>query len=219
MRPVSSGQPVAPDPVGQGSKVTFTITVQNTGPNSMASSSTTVQLRIYGPGGLPAGGILVGSPIIGFTSGAIVEVPLSYILSNSAPVGGWTYEAYIYYGTTVLNHWTGGTFTVEAPNPTGHINSVTERPNPVARGGTAAFAVVVQNTGNTIWPSGRVVVKIYGPSGILATTQTLTISNIAPGTQTFNLSWMVPVGSSRRELTATKSTSTTQQPNSTARQG
>jgi archaellum component FlaG (FlaF/FlaG flagellin family) len=187
---------VTPNPVGQGSKVTFTITVQNTGPNNMASWSATVLVRIYGPGGLPASWIPAVSPIVGFTSGAIVQVPVSHTISTSAPVGTWTYNVYVYYGTTLLNQMTGGTFTVQSSGPTGKITSITERPNPVARRGTAAFTVIVQNTGSSTWASGRVVVKVYGPSGSPATTQTLTISNIAPGARTFSLSWMVPSGAS-----------------------
>jgi hypothetical protein len=121
---------------------------------------------------------------------------ISYTLSTSAAVGLWTYGVNIYYGTTLVSgtHATGGTFTVATPAYTGSILSVSG-PGSVARGGTATFTVTVKNTGNVYWPHGTIIVKVYGPTGSLATSLTLTISNTMPGVQyTYALSWTVASG-------------------------
>jgi hypothetical protein len=185
---------VAPNPVGQGSRMNFTVTVRNAGTSAM--SSVTVQWKGYGPGRSPPGLTLGTAAIHSFASGTVTSVQIAYTLSTSAAVGTWTYGVYIYYGTTLLNQQTGLTFTVGTPVYTGSILSATESPKPVARGHAATFTVTVENTGNIYWPHATIIVKVYGPTHSLAISLTLTISNIMPNVPSgpYTLSWTVPSG-------------------------
>jgi hypothetical protein len=159
-------------------------------------SSVTIQWKGYGPGGSPPGLTLGTSVIHSFASGAVTSVQITYTLSTSAARGPWTYGVYIYYGTTLLNQQTGLTFTVAAPVYTGSILSATESPSPVPRGHAATFTVTVENTGNIYWPHATIIVKVYRPNHSLATSLTLTISNIMPAVPSgpYTLSWAVPSG-------------------------
>jgi hypothetical protein len=172
----------------------FTVTVQNVG--SSAMSSATVQWKGYGPGGSPPGLTLATAAIHSFAPRTVASVQVPYTLSTSAAVGTWTYGVYIYYGTTLLNQTTGLTFTVGTPVYTGSILSATESPSPVVRGRAATFTVTVENTGNIYWPHATIIVKVYGPTHSLATSLTLTISNIMPNVVSgpYTLTWTVPSG-------------------------
>jgi hypothetical protein len=189
-----TGSPtVAPNPVGQGSRIIFTVTVHNVGSSDM--SSVTVQWKGYGPGGSPPGLTLATAAIHRFASGTVTSVQISDTISSSAAVGTWTYGVYIYYGTTLLDQRTGLTFTVGTPVYTGSILSVSG-PGSVARGGEATFTVTVENTGNMYWPHATIIVEVHGPQPhSLATSLTLTISNTMP-LQSYpcTLTWMVPSG-------------------------
>jgi hypothetical protein len=192
---VTGSPTVAPNPVGQGSRMNFTMTVRNAGTSAM--SSVTVQLKGYGPGGSPPGLTLATATIRSFASGAVTSVQIPYTLSTSAAVGLWNYGVYIYYGTTLVSPAAAGTFTVETPVYTGSILSpIVESPTPVVRGHAATFTVTVENTGNIYWPHATIIVKVYSPTHSLATSLTLTISNTMPlpNTYTYTLSWTVPSG-------------------------
>ena len=189
-----TGIAVVPDPsgVGQGSKMIFTVSVQNTGAKDISTAR--VQVKIYKPDGT-----LAASPyksVSSFVAGTERTVQITYTLSSSAPLGVWTYGVYVYRvtytSTTLLDQVTGQSFTVQPVVMTGEIVSVADAPDPVTRGSTVTFTVTVENTGNVIWSSGKVTVKIYKPGGSLYTTKSLSISNILPGVEyTYNVKWTV----------------------------
>jgi hypothetical protein len=198
-----TGVVVVPDAahVGQGSRMTFTVSADNTGPSDIASAM--VKVKIRKPGGAVAG--TLSKPISAFMHGSSRSVDVVYILAASAPTGTWTYNASLYRLTTLLDDYTGQTFTVETPVKTGTIVSVVDSPDPVLHGHTATFTVTFRNTGNIVWSSARITVKIYKPGGtVLATQRMLTVMNVAPGVEyTRNLTWLVPATSTTGEYTYT----------------
>ena len=131
--------------------------------------------------------------ISSFKAGTERTVKLAYTLSSSAQLGYWTYGVYVYRSSTVLDEVAGQGFTVETPLKSGEILVIADSPDPVLHGKTATFTVVVKNTGNTIWSSGKVTIKIHKPgSTSLYTTKSLSISNIAPGVEyTYDVKWAV----------------------------
>jgi archaellum component FlaG (FlaF/FlaG flagellin family) len=192
----SSAVSLSPDPgnVGQGSTLIFTVTVQNTGPSSIPSAK--VLVKIYRPDGQ-----LASSPyksFSAFTAGSERTVQVTYTLSSSALAGEWTYDVLLYRvspsPTTVLDQRVGRHFTVLPAVRAGQIVSVADAPDPVLRGTTATFTVTIKNTGNIVWSTGKIMMKIYKPDGSLATTVSLTIRNVAPNTEyTYTvLSLLVP---------------------------
>jgi photosystem II stability/assembly factor-like uncharacterized protein len=167
--------------VGQGSKVIFTVTVQNTGINDISSAK--VQVKIYKPGDTtPA-----SSPykyISNFKAGTERTVDVTYTLSSTAPLGDWTYAVYVYRSSTVTDQVPGQGFKVQPAVKTGEIPSVVAHPNPVGAGGATAFTVTFENTGNIIWPTAKLTLNIFKPSGTRAyATRSLTVSNIVPGVE------------------------------------
>jgi hypothetical protein len=176
--------------VGQGSKVTFTVSVTNTGPSDIASAM--VKVTIHKPGGALAA--TVPKPISAFMHGSSRSVDVVYTLAASAPTGTWTYDVYLYRLTALLDDYTGQTFTVEVPLKTGSIQSVVDAPDPVLRGQTATFTVTFKNTGNIVWSSAKITVKVYKPGGtVLATQRMLTVMNVVPGVDyARDLTWLVP---------------------------
>jgi uncharacterized protein YxjI len=95
---------VVPDQseIGQGSKVVFTVTVQNTGAKDISSAK--VQVKIYKPDGS-----LAGSPyksISKFKVGTERTAEITYTLPSSAPAGDWTYAVDVYRGSTLLTQAT-----------------------------------------------------------------------------------------------------------------
>jgi len=80
-----------------------------------------------------------------------------------------------------------------SPSTTGSIVSVSDSPDPVARRGTVNFSVTVKNTGNIVWSSSTVTIKIYRPDGTLVATPKVTVKSIQPGGQyIYRISWRVP---------------------------
>ena len=71
-------------------------------------------------------------------------------------------------------------FTVESLTIAGKIISVTSSPDPMVRGGTASITVNLRNTGNMVWPTAKITVKIYKPDGKLYGTYNLSIENLPP---------------------------------------
>jgi hypothetical protein len=180
----------SPDPVGQGGATAFTVTFRNTG--NVIWSTAKLTARIYKP----------GSTTVYATRSLTVSkiapnVEYSYQVkwkpSSSASLGTYTYDVYLTYKSTVLDSSIGNPVTVEPIVKTGVIVAVADAPDPAARGSTATFTVTVKNTGNFIWSSGKVTVKIYKPgSTSVYTTKSLSISNIAPGDEyTYNVKWTV----------------------------
>jgi len=175
-----TGMTVVPDPVGQGSKMIFTVDVQNTGSKDISTAK--VQLKIYKPAGS-----LASSPfksITSFKAGTERTVEVTYTLSSSAPLGYWTYRVYVYRGSTLLDQVTDQGFTVQPAVKTGEILSVTANPDPVGRGGATAFTVTFNNTGNVVWSTAKLTAKIHKPgSTTVYVTRSLTVSNIAPNVE------------------------------------
>jgi uncharacterized membrane protein len=184
-----SGVTFLPNPALQGSAMAFTITIQNLGKTSL--SSLKVQLAVYAPDGSSAGsGTGSISKLAGGSKGA---VRISYTVPASAPTGTWTFVVSLYQGTSLLDQRTDGTFTVNQAIIAGSIVSVSDSPDPVARGRTVGFTVTVKNTGNIAWSSTSVTVKIYGPDGKLFATPVLAAGSTQPGTQkSYTVSWKVP---------------------------
>jgi hypothetical protein len=196
-----AGAGVSPDPAGQGSKLTFIVAAHNTG--NMILGSVPVRLKVYRPDG-----VLASSPsgsITNFVGGTERTLQVTYILPVTAMKGVWTYNVAVYYGATLLDSETGRTFTVESPVIAGQIVWVADTPDPVSHGGTATFTVTFRNTGNIVWSSARITVKVYKPGGtVLATQRILTVMNVAPGVDyTRNLTWLVPSTSPTGEYTYT----------------
>jgi uncharacterized protein YfaS (alpha-2-macroglobulin family) len=92
-----------------------------------------------------------------------------------------------------LDRRAGGTFTVNQAIIAGSLVSVSDSPDPVARGRTVGFTVTIKNTGNIAWSSTSVTVKIYRPDGTLVATSVLAAGSIQPGAQkSSTVSWKVP---------------------------
>lgn len=197
-----TGIVVVPDPgnVGQGSKMTFTVTVHSTGTKDISTAK--VQLKIFKPGGGVAASPFAS--LTNFKAGTDRTVQITYMLPKSAPTGGWTYDVYVYRGTTILDQLTRQSFTVQASIISGQIISVSDSPDPVTRRGTATFTITIKNTGNIVWSSARITVKIYKSSGTLATQRIVTVMNVAPGVDyTRSLTWLVPATSPTGQYTYT----------------
>ena len=183
----------SPDPALPGSRMTFAITVRNTGRLDMYFSR--VILEIYTPDTMLL--VTLSTFITIFVHGTQRSVGIIYLLPSTAPAGVWTYNVYVYHGITLLDKEPDRTFTVQGPTITGEIVSVTHAPEPVARGRTVTFAVKIKNTGSSVWPSAEILVMIYAPGqkpgGASFATLTLSIANVQPSVEyTYNLSWHVP---------------------------
>jgi hypothetical protein len=202
--PIITGQIVSvadnPDPAGQGSKLTLAVTVRNTG--NMILPSVTVRLKVYRPDSVLAASL--SRSITNFVAGTERLVQVTYTLPLTAQKGMWKYDVQVYYGTTPLDSKTGESFTVETPVKTGSILSVVDEPDPVMRGHTATFTITFRNTGNIVWSSAHVTVKIYKPGGTLATQRIVTVINVVPGVDyTRSLTWLVPSTSPTGQCTYT----------------
>jgi len=184
-----TGATVVPDPAVTGSTVAFKISVQNIGTNNMATAS--VQLKIYKPDGTLFAS--KSNSITNFVPGTTRTLQMSWTVPSSGPAGAWTYNVYVYYATTLLDQKIGQGFTVQAPIITGDIVSVTDSPDPALHSTTATFTVKIKNTGNIVWSSAKITVKIYKPDGTLSTTRSLTVTNIQPGVEySYRISWAIP---------------------------
>jgi hypothetical protein len=85
-----------------------------------------------------------------------------------------------------------------SPITTGSIVSVSDSPDPVARRRTVNFSVTIKNTGNIVWSSATITIKIYRPDGNLAATQAVSVKGIQPGSQyTYRINWRVPYNAPR----------------------
>jgi hypothetical protein len=202
-RPVVRGSiPVTQQPTSvlQGSSLSFTVDVLNVG--SSRASSLLVQLEIYGPDGTVAGS---GSRTISrLNANSTKTLRIAYAVSKSAPPGAWTYNVFLYQSGSLLDQ-KAGSFTVESIVVAGTIVSFSASPDPVARQGTAQFAVTVKNTGNTVWSRATITVKIYGPDGTLVAAPKLAVRKIQPGAEcSYVVLWKVrasaPTGIYRYEI-------------------
>jgi uncharacterized protein YfaS (alpha-2-macroglobulin family) len=184
-----SGVTLTPNSAAQGSALSFSVTVQNMGSKTLSSLS--VRVTIYGPDGTVAGS---GSGAISRLSArAKSTVQVSYTLSQSASLGLWTYSVSLYQGTSLLDQRAGGSFTVNQAIIKGSLASVSDSPDPISRGRTVSFKIAIMNTGNVVWSSASVTVKIYGPDGKLVATPVLATGSIQPGAKnSYTVSWKVP---------------------------
>jgi len=192
--PVKTGEILSvtadPDPVGAGGATAFTVVFKNTG--NIIWSTAKLTAKIYKPDSTTPYTTRYRT-----VSKIAPNVEYSYQVkwkpSSSAPLGTYTYDVYLTYRSTVLDSSISNTVTVAPIVKTGKITSVTDAPDPVTRGETATFTVTVKNTGNFIWSSGKVKVKIYKPgSTSVYTTKSLSISNIAPGVEyAHDVKWAV----------------------------
>jgi hypothetical protein len=183
-----SGVSVVPDPVIQGFKVVFNLRVVNLGTSKV--SSLKVQLAINRPDGSLAWS--KSASISSLYAGAQKTIRVTYTVPASAPAGVWTYSVYLYQGKVLLDQKTDGSFTVDPRVIAGSIVSVSDSPDPVARGKTVTFAVTVKNTGNIVWPA-VITIKIYRPDGALTATRTLTGKKLQPNVEyTYRITWKAP---------------------------
>jgi parallel beta-helix repeat protein len=179
-----------PNPVGQGSKMIFNITVYNYGEKDI--SSATVYTKIYDPAGKLVK--TLSTTIKAFKHDTERTVQMTYTLPSKAALGDWSYRIQVYMGKTLLDEALDNTFTVETASITGEILSVSDD-GPVSPGKAISFTVEIENTGNIIWKSGnaKIVVKIYDPTGKLVKTLTKTLKETIPGLEyTYSLSWKLP---------------------------
>jgi flagellar hook assembly protein FlgD len=175
-----------PNPVGQGSKMIFNITVYNYGEKDI--SSATVYTKIYNPDGKLVK--TLSKTIKAFKHDTERNIQMTYTLPSKAALGGWSYQVQVYMGKTLLDE-AEDSFEVEPARIEGGILSVSDD-GPVSPGKTISFTVEVENTGNIIWKSGnaKIVVKIYDPTGKLVKTLTKTLKETIPGLEyTYSLSW------------------------------
>ena len=176
-----------PNPVGQGSKMIFNVTVYNYGEKDIPSAK--VYTKIYNPAGKPVK--TLSATIKAFKHDTERTVQMTYTLPSKAALGDWSYQVQIYMDKTLLDEALDNMFTVETPSITGEILSVSDD-GPVSPGKTINFTVEVENTGNTIWKSkgAKIVVKIYDPDGKLVKTLTKTLGETIPGLEyAYTLSW------------------------------
>lgn len=184
-----TGVTSAPNPVLQGSAAVFTVSIKNLGRSSL--SSLKVQLTLYAPDGSVAGSGTGSMSKLG--GGASGTVRITYTLPSSAPTGTWTYSVSLFQSSSLQDQRTGGSFTVNQVVIAGSLVSVSDSPDPVARGRTMSFKIAIMNSGNIVWSRASVTVKIYRPDGTLAATPVLTAGNVQPGAQnSYTLSWKVP---------------------------
>jgi hypothetical protein len=167
-----------PDHVGQGSIMIFNVAVDNIGIEDMSSAK--VQLNTYRPDGRLTAS--ASKDITSFKTGTERTVQLTYNLPSSALPGTWTYDVSVYYAKTLLDETTRP-FTVEPPSITGRIVSVAFNPNPMVRGGTGTITVNVKNTGNMVWSTAKITVKIYRPDGRLYGTYNIVVKNLPPNVE------------------------------------
>jgi subtilisin family serine protease len=175
-----------PNPVGQGSKMIFNVTVYNYGEKDIPSA--TVYTKIYNPDGKPVK--TLSTTVKAFKHGTERTVQMTYTLPGKAALGDWNYQVQVYMGKTLLDE-AEDSFEVEPTRIEGEILSVSDD-GPVSPGKTINFTVEVENTGNIIWKSGnaKIVVKIYDPTGKLVKTLTKTLKETIPGLEyTYSLSW------------------------------
>jgi subtilisin family serine protease len=178
-----------PNPVGQGSKMIFNITVYNYGEKDI--SSATVYTKIYDPAGKLVK--TLSTTIKAFKHDTERTVQMTYTLPSKAALGSWSYRVQVYMGKTLLDE-AEDSFEVEPARIEGAILSVSDD-GPVSPGKTISFTVEIENTGNIIWKSGnaKIVVKIYDPTGKLVKTLTKTLKETIPGLEyTYSLSWKLP---------------------------
>jgi hypothetical protein len=188
-----------PNPVGQGSKMIFNITVYNYGEEDI--SSATVYTKIYNPDGKLVK--TLSTTVKAFKHGTERTVQMTYTLPGKAALGDWSYRVQVYMGKTLLDEALDNTFTVETASITGEILSVSDD-GPVSPGKTINFTVDVENTGNTIWKSGnaKIVIKIYDPTGKLVKTLTKTLKETIPGLEyTYSLSWKLSTSAKKGTYT------------------
>jgi uncharacterized protein YfaS (alpha-2-macroglobulin family) len=184
-----TGVTSAPNPVLQGSAAVFTISIKNLGRSSL--SSLKVQLTLYAPDGSVAGSGTGSISKLG--GGASGTVRITYTVPSSAQTGTWTYSVSLFQSSSLQDQRTGGSFTVNQVVIAGSLVSVSDSPDPVARGRTVSFKIAIMNSGNIVWSSASVTVKIYRPDGTLAATPVLTAGKVQPGAQSsYTLSWRVP---------------------------
>ena len=56
-----------------------------------------------------------------------------------------------------------------------------------------SFSVTIKNTGNIVWSSATITIKIYRPDGTLVAAPVVTLGGIQPGGQsTYRINWSVP---------------------------
>jgi len=142
------------------------------------------------------------SPTVGtywYDSGQSISV-------QASPASGYTFRSWVgsgsgsYSGTAnpasiTMNGPVNETasFTVNPAVTAGSIVSVSDSPDPVARRRTVDFAVRIKNTGNVVWSSASITIKIYRPDGTWVATSVLTVGNIQPGVEyTYTIHWSVP---------------------------
>jgi C1A family cysteine protease len=177
-----------PDPVGQGGATALTVNFENTG--NIIWSTAKLTAKIYSPDGrLYTTRSLTVSNI---APGIEYSRQVKWTPSSHAPLGTCTYDVTLTYKSGVLDTSAGNRVTVEPIVKSGVIDSV-DAPDSLARPGTVTFTVTATNTGNFIWSSGKVVVKIHKPgSASVYATKSLSIRNIVPGVvYTYNISWAV----------------------------
>jgi subtilisin family serine protease len=188
-----------PNPVGQGSKMIFNITVYNYGEKDI--SSATVYTKIYDPAGKLVK--TLSTTVKAFKHDTERNVQMTYALLSKAALGDWSYQVQVYMGKTLLDEALDNTFTVETASITGEILSVSDD-GPVSPGKTINFTVEVENTGNIIWKSGnaKIVIKIYDPAGKPVKTLTKTLGETVPGLEyTYSLSWKLPTSAKKGTYT------------------
>jgi len=168
---------VVPDPASQGSRVTFSIPVQNTGRKEL--EPVRVDLELCQPNGDLASS--PSSTVTYIAIGSVSVVQIYYDLGALAPIGTWTFDVQVYRKMNLLDSQTGLKFTVKPLVISGRILSVSVNPNPVTRGGTTTFTVKIENTGESVWSTASITLIVYKPNAKVAGKLTISPDSIKPG--------------------------------------
>jgi hypothetical protein len=141
------------------------------------------------------------SPAVGtywYDSGQTAVIQASpasgYVFRSWAGIGSGSYTGTANPASVTMNGPVSETATLSSPTViAGSIVSVSDSPDPVARRRTVNFSITINNTGNIVWSSATVTIKIYKPDGSLVATPEVTVKGIQPGSQyTYRISWRVP---------------------------
>jgi hypothetical protein len=140
------------------------------------------------------------SPAVGsywYDSGQTVSIQTSpasgYMFNSWTGSGSGSYTGTTNPASATMNGPVSETATFSPAIISGSIVSVSDSPDPVARGQSVIFTVAIKNTGNAAWSSAMITIKIYRASGTLLATPTISVMNIQPGVgYTYNISWKVP---------------------------
>jgi len=98
----------SPDPVDRGENVTFTIKLKNTGNTIWANAKITIE--IYRPNGSLA--TTSNLPVKDVVPNTEYSYDISWLVASYRGIGTYRYDVFLYYGTDLIDSYTGNTIDV-----------------------------------------------------------------------------------------------------------